>query len=444
MKLMRIVLALLAIALAPAGARAFDIKELTTPLGIKIWHAEDKTTPIIALSFSFVGGTASEEDRQRGITQLLTSLLADGAGPFSALAYKQRLEEASASIGFSASFDRVTGSLRALAANREESFDLLRLALTAPRFEQDFIDQRRNQMLAGLARAQQRPVAVAARSMMAQMFAGHPYAGDPDGTRQSLPGITADDLKRRAQGLLTRNGLVIAAVGDVDAAELVRLVDRAFGPLPAGGLKPPTPDWTPSAPVAGKHGRTVVIERAVPQSVVLMALPGVARADPDWYPAFVMNHILGGGGMASRLFNEVREKRGLAYGASSSLRHYLKASLFVASTASANERVAEAIKVTRAEFGRMRNEGATEQELADAKTFLTGSLALALDSSASIASLMHAMQIDGLPPDHLQKRAGLIAAVKLADVRRVAQRILKDDSIVTIVVGKPVGVVSDP
>lgn len=430
---------LASIAWLPAsGAGAVEIEEVTTPLGIKAWLVEDKTTPIVALSFSFATGTASEDEKQRGVTQLTAALLTDGAGPFSSLAFKQRLEEASVSISFGASFDRFSGSMRALSANREESFDLLRLAMTAPRFEKEALDQRRAQTLSGINQAQQRPPSVAARAMMGAMFAGHPYANDPEGTRETLAALTPEDLKRRAAAVLTRSGLIVAAVGDIDEAELTRQIDRAFGALPAGALKAPPPDWTPPT-----RPRTVVIERAVPQSVVLMALPGVPRNDPDWYAAFVMNHILGGGGMQSRIFTEVREKRGLAYGASTSLRNYRKASLMVASTASASEKVAEAIKVIRGEFVRMR-EGVSEAELTDAKTFLTGALALSLDSSSSIASLMHAMQIDGLAPDHLTKRGQLIAAVKGEDIKRVARRMLRDDAITTIVVGKPVGVASDP
>ncbi len=439
MKRWRIALATLATVLITTAAQAIDIKEITTPLGIKAWLVEDKTTPIVALSFSFATGTASEDEKQRGVTQLTAALLTDGAGPFSSLAFKQRLEEASVSIGFGASFDRFSGSMRALSANREESFDLLRLAMTAPRFEKEALDQRRAQTLSGINQAQQRPPSVAARAMMGAMFAGHPYANDPEGTRDTLAALTPEDLKRRAATVLTRNGLIVAAVGDIEEAELSRQIDRAFGTLPAGTPRPLPPDWTPPA-----KPRTVVIDRAVPQSVVLMALPGVPRNDPDWYAAFVMNHILGGGGMQSRIFTEVREKRGLAYGASTSLRNYRKASLLVASTASANEKVAEAIKVIRAEFVRMRDGGVTEAELTDAKTFLTGALALSLDSSSSIASLMHAMQIDGLAPDHLTKRAQLIAAVKGEDIRRAARRMLRDDALTTIVVGKPVGVVSEP
>lgn len=429
----------LLLALLPAAAGAIEIKQITTPLGIKVWLVEDKSTPVVALSFSFVGGTASDPSGQAGITDLMAGLLTDGAGPFAAQAFRQRQEDAAASLGFSASLDRVSGSLRVLSANREEGFGLLQLALMEPRFDIDMVNQRRAQTIAALNQAAQRPGSVANRTLMATLFRGHPYAADPEGTREGLAAVTPELLKRRAATLLLRNGLIVAAVGDISEAELARQVDRAFGALPQGVLPALPPQWTPP-----DKSRTVVVERPVPQSSALLALPGVARDDPDWYAALVMNHVLGGGGQQSRLFNEVREKRGLAYSVSSGLRTYKRAALLVVSTGSANERVAEAIRVIRTEMARLRNDGLTEAELADSKTYLTGALALSLDSSGSIASLLHSMQVDGLDPDHLTRRGALIAAVKLEDVRRVARRLLRDETLTTVVVGKPVGVVSDP
>ena len=423
----------------PAAAGAVDIKVVTTPLGLSAWLVQDKSAPSVSLSFSFAGGTASDPDGQSGVSNLMATLLTDGAGPLTSQAFRQRQEDAAASLGFSASLDRLGGSLRVLSANREEGFELLRLALTQPRFDADMIDQRRAQVIAALHQANQRPASVAARTLMATEFAGHPYANDPDGTPDDLKKLTAQNLKQRAASLLSRNGLIVAAVGDIDEAELGRLLDRAFGSLPVGTPPPLPPEWKP--PV---KARTVVVERPVPQSTALLALPGVARDDPDWYAALAMNHILGGGGQQSRLFHEVRERRGLAYGASSSLRVYKRAALLVVSTASANERIAEAIRVVRAELARLRTEGPTEQEFADAKTYLTGALALSLDSSGAIAGLLHSMQVDNLSPDHLTKRPALIAAVKIDDVRRLARRVLRDDALTTVVVGKPVGVISEP
>ncbi len=430
---------LVAVLVLPSTARAVDIKAVTTPAGIKAWLVQDKSAPALSLAFSFAGGTASDPAGQLGITSLMATLLTDGAGTLTSQAFRQRQEDAAASVSFSASLDRLGGSLRVLSANREEGFELLRMALTQPRFDGDMIEQRRAQTIASINQATQRPNSVAARTLMETEFAGHPYANDPDGTSDDLKKLTQQELKQRAASLLIRNGMILAAVGDIDEADLARLLDRTFGSLPVGTPPALPPEWKPPA-----KARTVVVERPVPQSTALLALPGVARDDPDWYAALIMNHVLGGGGQQSRLFSEVREKRGLAYGASSSLRVYKRAALLVMSTASANERVAEALRVVKAELARLRLEGPTEQEIADAKTYLAGALALSLDSSGAIAGLLHSMQVDGLAPDHLARRAALIAAVKVDDVRRLARRLLRDEALITVVVGKPVGVTASP
>jgi zinc protease len=436
----RVLVALIvAVLWLPAAAGAVDIKTVSTPLGIKAWLVQDKSAPAVSLSFSFAGGTASDPAGQSGVTNLMATLLVDGAGTLSAQAFRQRQEDAAASLSFSASLDRLGGSLRVLSANREEGFELLRLALTEPRFDADMIVQRRAQTIASINQANQRPGSVAARTLMETEFAGHPYANNPDGTPDDLRRLTQQELKQRAAALLIRNGLTVAAVGDIDETELARLLDRAFGSLPPGTPPALPPEWMPPT-----KARTVVVERPVPQSTALLALPGVARDDPDWYPALVLNHILGGSGQQSRLFNEVREKRGLAYSASSSLRVYKRAALLVVSTASANERIAEAIRVAKGELARLRVDGPTELELGDAKTYLTGALSLSLDSSGAIAGLLHSMQVDNLSPDHLTKRAALIAAVNIDDVRRMARRLLPDEVLTTVVVGKPVGVTPDP
>jgi zinc protease len=421
------------VGLAAAPAGAVEVKQVTTPLGLKAWLVEDKSTPVVALSFSFAAGSASEPAGQKGVTSLAALLLTDGAGSLTAQDFRQRQEDAAASLGFSASPDRLSGGLRVLSANRDEGFELLRLALTEARFDPEMVDQRRAQVIAALNQATQRPRSVAQRTLAATVFAGHPYARDSDGLRESLTALTAAELKARAQALLVRAGLTITAVGDIDAAELGRQLDKAFGSLPQGALPAPLPDWTPAS-----QAKSVTIERPVPQSAMLIAMPGIPRSDPDWYAYLVMNNILGGG-QQSRLFNAVREKRGLAYGISSDVRDYRKAALLVISSGSANEKVAETLRVIRSEIARLRSEGVSEQELADSKTYLSGSLALSLDSSGAIAGVMQSLQLYGLPRDHLDRRPALIAAVKLEDVRRVARRVLRDEAMTTVVVGKPVG-----
>ena len=434
-----LIAAIAGVLIAPR-AEAIDIQEVTTPRGIKAWLVQDKSAPLVSLSFSFAGGTASEPESQKGVTGLMARMLTDGAGTLPAQAFRLRQEEAAVSLDFGASPDRLNGSLRMLSANRDQAFDLLRLALTAPRFDADMLEQRRSQAIASFNQAEQRPRAVAERTMMRTMFAGHPYGRDGQDFRETLKTIASSDLRQRAASLLRRDGLIVAAVGDIDPDGLAQALDRAFGDLPAGEPASTSsqwaiPQWTPS-----DKPRNVIVERPVPQSAIVMAMPGVLRADPDWYAALVLSHILGGG-QQSRLFNEVRDKRGLAYSVSSSLRPAAKASLLVISTGSANDRVAETIPVIRREIARLREHGVDEQELADAKTYLTGALALSLDSSRAVAGLLHGLRVDGLPRDFLDRRAGLIAAVTRADVDRVARRLLRDDATVTVVVGKPQGLV---
>ena len=415
--------ALLATSMPFASAGAVDIKEVTTPLGIKAWLVEDKSVPVVTLSFSFAGGTATDPEGQKGVTNLMATLLTDGAGPFPAQVFRQRLEDAAVSLSFGASHDRLNGSMRMLSASRQEGFELLRLALALPRFDLEMVDRRRAQFLSSVNQGSQRPTTVAERTLMGIVFANHPYSIDTQGRREALQSVPIDDIKQRATALIARDGLIVAAVGDIDEATLARSLDRAFGNLPASTTRPAIPDWTPPA-----KARTQIVDRPVPQSAVRMALPSILRGDPDWYAAFA----------------EVRERRGLAYSVSSSLRTYDKAGLLVISTASANERVADAVRVIRAEMARLRNETVGEPELNDAKTYLTGALPVSLDSSGSIASLLHSLQIDRLPRDQLDKRAALIGAVTADDVRRMARRLLRDDLMTTVVVGKPIGLVGDP
>lgn len=420
--------------LLPCVAGAMNIKEIVTPLGIKAWLVEDRSVPIVSLSFSFQGGTAGESRSQRGITSLMATLLTDGAGSLDAQAFRKRLEDASVALSFSASHDRFGGGMRLLSANRQEAFELLALALAQPRFDAEMVDRRRAQVVAAIGRSNQQPTAVAERTLTGLVFAGHPYAIYSQGVREALKTLTVEDVRVRAKALIGRDGLIVAAVGDIGEVDLARELDRVFAGVPAGEPKPALPSWTPPA-----KARTQVVERAVPQSAVRIALPAVARSDPDWYAAFVMNHLLGGGGQQSRLYNEVRERRGLAYGVSSAIRLYDRASLLVISTASANERVTDTLRVIRQEMARLRNEGVGEQELADAKAYLVGSLPVSLDSSGSIAGLLHGLQAERLPRDFLDRRASLIGAVTAEDVRKMARRLLRDELATTVVVGKPVG-----
>lgn len=425
------------VAFAAPAVQAIDIKPLVTPGGIRYWLVEDSTVPIISVTFSMAGGAMLDPEGKEGAASLLSSVLDQGAGPHDADAFKTLQDDVAARLGFWAGAERFGGSLRMLRDSRSQSIDLLRLALTEPRFDAEAIERLRRATISGLRRSEESPGSIASRMLNRATFGEHPYGRQVDGTARSVGAVTLDDLKALARRQLTRNKLIVAVVGDTNAQDIGPLLDRAFGALPSGDSVPEAPAWSPAPTKPG--GRLLVVQRSMPQSLALMSLPGIKRDDPDWYAATVMNYVLGGGGFNSRLMNEVRDRRGLAYGASSRLSYYAKGGLFTASVATMNQRIAESISIIRAQFASMAKDGVTERELAEAKQYLVGSLALTLDSTGSIAGLLHQMQVDNLAPDHLTRRKDLLEKVTADDVRRVARRLLREDALTIVVVGQPVG-----
>ena len=413
-------------------AHAVTVEKVTSPGGVTAWLVQDHSNPLLAMEVAFAGGSAVET--KSGLANMMASLLDEGAGSLGSQQFQGRLEDLSIELGFRAGKDEVVGSLKTLAENHEAAFDLFRLALTQPRFDKEAVGRIRAQILAGLSREQQNPNAVAARAWNRAMFGEHPYGRATSGEPDSVKSITAADLRDHARTWISRQDLLIGVVGDITPERLAPLLDRAFGALPA--THPPVR----IAEATLASGRTLVVARDIPQSVALFGVPGLHRNDPDWFPAFVMNYILGGGGFSSRLTEEVREKRGLAYSVYTHLVPLDHAALIAGGVATRNARVGQSLDLIRQELRRLAADGPTGQELADAKTYLTGSFPLSLDSIGAIASLLVSMQSDHLPMDYLDHRSDLINAVTRDQVTAVARRLLDPDRLVVVVVGQPEGV----
>jgi zinc protease len=425
-----------AIALAALPARAMNIERVVSPLGIEAWLVSDRTLPLIAVEFAFRGSSDQDPPDKPGIANMATSLLDDGAGPFDANAFHDRLERKAIELSFRAGRDYMRGALRTLTENRDGAFDDLRLALTEPRFDAAAVERMRAQILSRLRREMLSPNDMASHNWWATAFPGHPYGQPVNGTLESVPNISVDDLKSYTARAFARDNLKIAIVGDIDAATAASLIDRTFGALPAKA------ELKPLAPVVPQGlGRRIVIHLDVPQAVVNFGGPGIARSDPDFMAAYIVNHILGGGAFSSRLYVEVREKRGLAYGISDSLFWLDRTALLLGHTATRADATAQTIEIIEREINRLAEEGPTEDEFVKAKTYLKGAFALGLDTSNRIASQLLQMQLDKLGIDYIERRGGLIDAVTLADAKRVAKRLLEGGLLITVV-GRPEGVSS--
>ncbi|HRE21001.1 MAG TPA: pitrilysin family protein [Rhabdaerophilum sp.] len=415
----------------PPAAR---VRSYRTPSGIEIWHVEDYTVPVLSVECAFQGGAAQDPEGQCGLANLLAGLMDEGAGQLDSASFQEQLEERAIELSFDAGRDRIGASLRTLADNAAEAFRLLGLAMQAPRFDQDAIERVRSQIISGLKRDESDPGARARDRLNALAFEGHSYSRSAEGKIDELLTITRDDVIRQHTRLFARERLHIVAVGAVSADALIALVEGAFGPLTAA------PQLTPLEAITMKNlGKRDIIDLDIPQSTLYLALPGIGRKDADYMPAMILNHILGGGSFTSRLWFEVREKRGLAYSVWSMLANRNLASLFFAGTATSNERVGESLDIMLREIDRIAKEGASAGELGQAIRFQTGSYALRFDTSRKIAHQLLEIKIEELGMDYIDRRNAEVSAVTLDDLARVGNRLFGNAEPLVVVAGRPTG-----
>ena len=431
---MALAVLLLAFAVAPGPAPAIEVERVLTPGGLEAWLVRDHTNPIIAARVSWRGGGGLDPAGKEGLARMVSATLDEGAAELDSQAFQRRLEDLAVTLRFDAGHDSFSGRLKTLTGNVDAAFELMGLAVTAARFDAEPVERIRGQIVAGLKRDSEDPDFIAQRTLSQTLFPDHPYGRPTRGTEESIAALGADDLKDFTARRLARDNMVIGVVGDIEPEVLAGLLDATFGGLPARARPWTLPEVEPAA-----TGKITVVRKLVPQSVIVFAQGGLKRDHPDYYTAVVMNYVLGGGAFGSRLHQEVREKRGLAYSVYSALYPYDHSAMIWGAAGTANARVGETVQVVREEWRRMAVEGVGETELADAKTYLTGSFPLRFSSSERIASILVAMQLDFLGIDYLDRRNGLIEAVTRDGVNRVARQLLDADKLTMVVVGQPEG-----
>ena len=423
-----------ALLLPSSKAQAMKIQEVKSPGGISAWLVEEHSVPLLAMRFAFEGGNAQDPEGKEGIANFLAGMMDEGAGELTSKEFQERMEAIAMRMSFDDSRDAFYGSFETLSENRDEALKLLALALSKPRFDADAVDRVRGQLQAGLAYAARDPDRVATEQWSAMAFPGHPYGRPANGTQASITKITGADLREFWSRTFARDTLRVVAVGDIDAATLAGVLDSVFGGLAAKAKLTPVAQTIPKSVEKQK-----VIEMPVPQSVARFGLPAMPRKDKDFMAAFVLNTIVGGGVMSSRLWEEVREKRGLAYSVHTSVQPFKHTSVFAGGVATKNEEIGQTLDLINAELKRISAEGPTEVELANAKSYLTGSFALRFDSNAKIANQLLWILQEDLGKDYVDRRNGEIEAVTLEQVKAVAKRLFEGQELITTIVGKPKG-----
>ena len=425
-----VVAACLTMAAPTPSHAAAKIQHLISPGGIEAWFVQDATVPLIAMEYAFVGGATQDPADKSGVGNMVAGLLDEGSGDLDSKTFHERLDRRAIELSFNSTRDYFRGSLRMLKDNRDEAFDLLRMSLTSPHFDSADVERIRAQVMSGLRRETSNPTSLASRKFLEIAFGDHPYGRLANGNLESVARIDVADMKDYVRRVLAKDTLRIAVVGDVDPATLGKLLDQTFGGLPAkAGL-------TPVADIeAAKPPQRAFIPLDVPQTVVTFGGPGIRRNDPNFMAGYVVNHILGGGGLSSRLYREVREKRGLAYSVYESLSWMEHSALFIGNTGTRADRAGETVDAITKEIRRMAEDGPTQQELDEAKSYLKGSQMLSLDTSSKLASALLQYQLDKLPIDYIEKRNAIVDAVTLDDAKKAARQ-LWGQGLLTVIVGR--------
>ena len=412
-------------------ANAANIQNIDLGKAAQVWFAEDHTVPVVAFNISLPAGSAYDPGGKAGLAAFAGGMMDEGAGGLDSKAFHEALANRAISFSARAERDYLVISISTLKENAPEAMHLLQLALTHPRFDNDALTRVRAQIIQSLQQDQVEPQRVAARGFAREFFGGHAYAHPITGEIASISSITAQDLRNFARTHWVKNGLKVAVAGDISAPALTKLLAEAF--LPVSGAAPP------SLPNVGRLGApgVHVIPLPVPQPTAVFGLPGIMRQDPDFIPGYVANYVLGGGGFSARLMQEVREKRGLTYGISTALTAYNKAAVMQGSVATRANAVRQTVQVVKETLAKFAAEGPTQQELDDAKTYLTGSFPLAFASNGGTAAQLGTFQRQNLDIGYVARRNSLIQAVTLADVKRVSKRLFDPAKLTVVIGGSP-------
>lgn len=412
------------------------IQHWTLKNGARVYFVETHDLPMVAFNVVFDAGSARDPRNRSGLASLVSSLLNDGTGDLDANTIAARFEGLGAEYSASTDRDMAGARLRSLSDRKllDAALDLYARLLAAPSFPAAGLERERAQMLLGLRQAGQSAGSVAKKAFYAQLYRDHPYARDPDGDEAGLKAVSRDDLVAFHQRYYVGRNAVLAMIGDLRPREARDIAEKLLGALPAGAVPPPlapVPDSTP----AGRAERR--INHPSSQTHILIGEAGMRRNDPDYFPLYLGNFILGGNGLISRLAQEVRSDRGLAYSVYSYFLPLREHGPFQLGLQTKNSQRDEALAVVRRVLARFIDEGPTEEELAAAKKNITGGFPLRIDSNRKIADYLMVIGFYGLPLTYIDDFIPRIEAVTAGQIRDAFRRRVHPAHMVTVTAGGP-------
>lgn len=400
--------------------------------GVKVWYAQNDTVPVVDVVLSFEGaGSASDPEGKSGRAAFAAAMLTEGAGTLDSAAFRRALEEKAITIEAKTDEDRLRIHIYTLRENAPRAGELLALALSKPQLAEADQARMKADLTSLINRLNERPAYHAQRLLLSRAFKGHPYANSPYGDAASVANLNAQDVQDYLRTYVTRGNVLIAASGDVNTSLLDDMLEPVIDALVSNDS-----GSIPVTPIALQGGgETVRKTLPAPQTTILFAAPGLRRDDPRFYAGYLLNYILGGDGLSSRLGDAVRQKKGLAYSTNSDLDIKRGATLLQGSLATRNATAEEALSEVKSVLENLQRKGVTTEECNDAKTYVTGSFARQLDSNSAVSNLLLAMQIHKLGEDYVNDREALFKKVTCADINAVAEQLLSPSNFLFAVVG---------
>ncbi len=405
-------------------------KRIVLDNGMVLLFSEKHEIPVVTVNMAIKAGSLTEPADKPGLASVTASLLMQGTKTRTASQINSEIDFVGGSLSVSGGSDYASASLRVLKKDVRKGFDLLSDVLMHPAFEQKEIDRKVKEILAEIQRQKEEPESIASQAFDKTVFGDHPYGKTNDDVAAYLPKLTRGDVLKFREACYGPNDTIVAIVGDISEKDAVTLLADYFR------------NWGTARPVSSAHAappkmektRIIKIDKKITQANIAMGHVGIERGNPDFYAVIVMNYILGGGGFSSRLMDNIRDNRGLAYDVHSSFSAQKEPGAFEIWIQTKNESTNEAIAEAFSEVRRMQNQLVSEKELSDAKAYLTGSFPLRMDTSAKIAGMLTSIEFYGLGLDYPQKYPSLINAVTREDIQRVAGKYLHPDAMAIVVV----------
>ena len=407
-----------------------NVQEVKSKKGIMAWVVEEHEIPVVSFALAFRNaGAASDPKGLTGAAQLISGMIDEGAGELSSQAFKKHLLKHNIELTINVSQDLFEINFRTTKENVKEAFRVLKIILTKPLFDDISLARVKNQLTTLLDQALHDERTIANQKLSSVLYGTHPYGNTIQQTLEGLPKITDVEMRQFMKNRFARDQLLISAVGDISEEDLKEYLDTTFAELPEKA----TPTGIKDA-VLPKKGCEVIAPLNIPQGLVYFAQHGISRDNPNFYAAYVLIKILGDGMFESRLWNEIREKRGLAYQISADLNWSQYSNLIIGQTATKTANVKEVITLLR-KVWKDAIKGVTQAELDFVKRRMIGSFALNFNSTLKIAKALILYQVDKLGKEFINTRNDHIEALTLKDINKVAESLLEPEQLSIVIVG---------